>query len=64
MTLSRLYPIVDKATLDARGIRVSCFAGELARAGVTMLQYRDKRSEPQAVLRCAAAISAAFAGIS
>jgi len=61
MRVSKLYPIVDKDTLDARGIRVSCFAGELARAGVTMLQYRDKRSEPQAVLRCAAAIEAAFA---
>jgi hypothetical protein len=38
----RLYPIVDKATLDAKGIRLACFARELARAGVGVVQYRDK----------------------
>jgi thiamine-phosphate pyrophosphorylase len=62
MRLPKLYPIVDKATLDARGIRVSCFAGEMARAGVEILQYRDKLGAPQEVLRSAAAISAVFAG--
>jgi thiamine-phosphate pyrophosphorylase len=62
MRLPRLYPIVDKATLDARGIRVSCFAGEMARAGVGILQYRDKVGAPQEVLRCADAISALFVG--
>lgn len=63
MTLPKLYVIADKETLDARGIRVSCFAGEMARAGVQLLQLRDKRGGPQEVLRGAAAISAAFEGV-
>jgi thiamine-phosphate pyrophosphorylase len=58
----RLYPIIDKATLDARGIRVACFAREMARAGVGMAQYRDKAGSPEEVLRGAAAVSEAFAG--
>jgi thiamine-phosphate pyrophosphorylase len=58
----KLYPIIDKATLDARGLRVRCFAGEMARAGVGMVQYRDKVGAPQEVLRCAADISGVFAG--
>ena len=29
----KLYAIADRQTLDRRGIRVSCFAGEMARAG-------------------------------
>ena len=63
MRLPKLYPIVDKATLDARGIRVSCFAGEMARAGVGILQYRDKLGAPQEVLRGARAVAEAFAGV-
>lgn len=62
MQLPRLYPIVDKATLDARGFRVACFAGELARAGVGMLQYRDKLGPPQEILNQAALITALFRG--
>jgi len=58
----RLYPIIDKATLDARGIRVACFAREMARAGVGVVQYRDKAGSPAEVLRGAAAVSEAFAG--
>jgi thiamine-phosphate pyrophosphorylase len=58
----RLYPIVDKATLDAKGIRLACFARELARAGVGVVQYRDKLGSPQNVLRAAAVIAEAFAG--
>ncbi len=58
----RLYPIVDKATLTAKGIRVACFAREMARAGVGVLQYRDKDGSPEEVLRCAAAITEAMAG--
>jgi thiamine-phosphate pyrophosphorylase len=57
----KLYPIVDKATLDARGIRVGCFARELARAGVGVVQYRDKLGSPQDVLRSAGLIAEAFA---
>jgi thiamine-phosphate pyrophosphorylase len=62
MKIPKLYPIVDRATLDARGISVGAFAAELAAAGVGILQYRDKVNGPQEVLRAAAEISAAFAG--
>jgi thiamine-phosphate pyrophosphorylase len=58
----RLYPIVDRATLDARGIRLACFAREMARAGVGILQLRDKVGSPEEVLRAAAAISGAMEG--
>jgi thiamine-phosphate pyrophosphorylase len=62
MVFPRLYPIIDKATLDARGLRVRCFAGEMARAGVGMVQYRDKLGAPQEVLRGAAEIARLFEG--
>jgi thiamine-phosphate pyrophosphorylase len=62
MKLPRLYPIIDRATLDARGIAVGEFALELAAAGVGLVQYRDKVGAPQEVLRAAAEIAAAFAG--
>jgi thiamine-phosphate pyrophosphorylase len=60
--LPRLYPIIDKATLDARGIAVGDFARELAAAGVGMVQYRDKVGPPQQVLQAAEEITDAFAG--
>jgi thiamine-phosphate pyrophosphorylase len=63
MKLEKLYPIVDPAVLEARGIRVTSFAGELARAGVGMLQYRNKDGRPQSMLRSAAEISGLFAGM-
>lgn len=63
MALPRLYPIVDKTTLDAHGISVSSFVEELARAGVTLLQYRDKKGTPQEILHAAAEIVAAFSGV-
>ena len=62
MGFPKLYPIIDKATLEAWGIRVRCFAGEMARAGVGMVQYRDKVGAPQEVLRCAAEIGGVLAG--
>jgi thiamine-phosphate pyrophosphorylase len=62
MVLPRLYPIVDKATLDARGVSVAEFAAELAAAGVELVQYRDKVGGPQEVLRGAEAVAQAFAG--
>ena len=34
----RLYPIIDRETLDERGIGVGEFAAELAAAGVRMEQ--------------------------
>jgi thiamine-phosphate pyrophosphorylase len=59
----RLYPIIDKATLDAYRIGVDSFAGEMARAGVGVLQYRDKLGAPQEILRVAAEIAVVFAGV-
>jgi thiamine-phosphate pyrophosphorylase len=62
MTLPKLYAIADRATLDARGTRVSEFAREMAQAGVGVLQYRDKVGAPNEVLRAAKEIAAEFAG--
>jgi len=39
------------------------FAAELAAAGVTLVQYRDKVHGPREVLRAAAEIAEAFAGV-
>ena len=61
--LPRLYCIVDRETLDARAMSVGVFARELRDAGARLLQYRDKVSGPQEVLRAAAEISAVFAGV-
>jgi thiamine-phosphate pyrophosphorylase len=58
----RLYPIADKATLDARGMGVREFAREMTQAGVGVLQYRDKAGAPNEVLRAAAEIAAEFVG--
>ena len=60
--LPKLYAIVDRATLDARGIVVREFARELREAGVRLLQYRDKLHGPQEILRTAREIDAAFEG--
>jgi len=61
--LPRLYPIIDRATLDARGILVVDFARELAEAGVSLMQYRDKVSGPQEVLRACGIFEEVFAGV-
>src|ERR1700722_5799841 len=61
--LSRLYAIVDRETLDARGMRVRAFAEELREGGVRLVQYRDKKSGPQKVLRAASLIAEVFAGM-
>ncbi len=61
--LERLYAIADRATLDARGMSVGEFAREMARAGVGVLQYRDKVGAPNEVLRAAQEIAAEFEGI-
>jgi thiamine-phosphate pyrophosphorylase len=62
MGFPRLYAIVDRATLDARGVGVGTFARELREAGVRLVQYRDKVNGPQEVLRAAREIDAAFEG--
>jgi thiamine-phosphate pyrophosphorylase len=60
--ISALYPIIDKETLAARGVRLDDFARELRDAGVMLLQYRDKSGAPQEILRAAEKIAAVFAG--
>jgi thiamine-phosphate pyrophosphorylase len=58
----KLYAIVDRATLDARGIGVREFAWELREVGVRLVQYRDKVNGPQEILRAANEIDEAFEG--
>ncbi len=60
---SVLYGIVDRATLDARGIAVCEFARELRDAGVRLVQYRDKVNGPQGILRAANEMDEAFEGV-
>ena len=60
--MPRLYAIVDRATLEARGIPVREFASELRAAGVRLVQYRDKANGAQEILRAAREIDAAFEG--
>ena len=58
----RLYAVVDRATLDARGLSVREFTRELREAGVRLVQYRDKVNGPQEILRAANEIDKAFEG--
>jgi thiamine-phosphate pyrophosphorylase len=60
--LSRLYPILDAGVIETRGVSVMTFANELRAAGATLLQYRDKSSGPQSILRNAKVIVDAFKG--
>ncbi len=60
--LPRLYAIIDRATLDARGMSVREFAREMAQAGVGVVQYRDKMGTPDEVLHAVAEITAEFDG--
>jgi thiamine-phosphate pyrophosphorylase len=62
MTISRLYAIVDAEVLFRRDTAVAQFAKELRAAGVELLQYRNKSSGPQEVLRNAAVIREVMAG--
>jgi len=61
--LPKLYAIVDRETLDARGVSVCAFAEELREGGVRLVQYRDKKNGPQEVLRAAAEIASVFGGV-
>jgi thiamine-phosphate pyrophosphorylase len=60
----RLYPIVDAGLLAARDVETVRFAEELRAAGVELVQYRNKVSGPQEVLRNAAVIREVMAGSS
>ncbi|HEX4154647.1 MAG TPA: thiamine phosphate synthase [Acidobacteriaceae bacterium] len=59
----KLYAIVDRATLEARGVTVGEFVRELREAGVRLVQYRDKVGSPQEILRACAEIREVFAGV-
>jgi len=63
MQIPRLYPILDAGVLAARQISIEQFAGELASAGVSLLQYRDKVASPQTVLANVELIRRAAAGV-
>jgi thiamine-phosphate pyrophosphorylase len=58
----RLYPIVDAALLARRGLDLRSFVAELRLAGVELLQYRNKLSGPQEVLRNAEVIGEVMVG--
>lgn len=62
LRLPRLYPIIDRAMLEARGVGVQAFAEALRDAGVRLVQYRDKVGAPQEILRAATEIGEVFAG--
>lgn len=60
--LPKLYVILDRTTLDGRGVSVADGARVLAAAGIGILQYRDKSGSPAQILSAASEISAAFRG--
>lgn len=60
--LPKLYVILDRTTLDGRGVSVADSARVLAAAGIGILQYRDKSGSPAQILSAASEISAAFCG--
>ncbi|HEY4354306.1 MAG TPA: thiamine phosphate synthase [Acidobacteriaceae bacterium] len=60
--LSRLYAIADRETLTARDVSLRVFAEGLRGAGIKLLQYRDKNSSDEDVLRSARELDEVFAG--
>ena len=60
--LPKVYAIIDRGALDARGIDLRAFAEELRDGGVRLLQYRDKVRGLREILRAAAEIAAVFDG--
>ncbi len=62
LKLPRLYAIVDAEMLAKRGLELSGFVTMLGEAGVTLLQYRDKRGTAEEILRNAKIIEEAFRG--
>ena len=63
LSLPRLYPIVDAEMLQNRNVELSRFVEELRDAGVTLLQYRDKRGSKEEILRNAKIIQEVFRGV-
>ncbi len=60
--IPRLYAIADSGALERFGLGFREYAERLAAAGVSLVQYRDKSSGPQTVLRNAALMAEALAG--
>ena len=60
--LPRLYPILDEELLRLRGVSLGRAAEDLKAAGVRLVQYRNKVSEPDSILRPAAVVWEIFAG--
>ena len=60
--IPRLYAIADAGTLARHQLPLRAFAEHLRDAGVRLLQYRDKTSGPQAILRACAELDEIFAG--
>jgi thiamine-phosphate pyrophosphorylase len=60
--LPKLYPILDAGLLRVREVSFLEFAEALRAAGVRLLQYRDKDSGAQVILRNAMLIGELFAG--
>ena len=58
----RLYAIADAGVLAAWGISLEEFARGLRAARVGLVQYRDKTSSPEEVLRAAVVLRDVFAG--
>jgi thiamine-phosphate pyrophosphorylase len=62
MKLPPFYPIADLGLLAARGVALREYAESLRRAGVKLVQYRNKNGLPRQVLRNAAILSELFHG--
>ena len=58
--LPRLYPILDAGLLLRAGLSIEGFARELHRAGIRLLQYRDKEATDEVVLQRAALLRTIF----
>ncbi len=56
------YAIIDSSVLAKRDVDLSNFACAVRDAGVQLVQYRDKESAPQTILRNADIIRNIFAG--
>jgi thiamine-phosphate pyrophosphorylase len=62
MDIPRLYPIIDQGLIERCNVSVGRAAEDLKTAGATLLQYRNKVGEPDAILRDASEIWEVFDG--
>jgi thiamine-phosphate pyrophosphorylase len=58
----RLYPILDAEVLAARGVSLLQMASVLKAQGIKLLQYRDKKSDDDTILRNAEMLFELFEG--